>query len=304
MEHHFNPEYARKYGIEEAVFINHFQFWIKKNRACNKNLHDGRTWTYNTIGALAELFPYMSVAKVRHTVKSLVDQGVLITGNYNATQYDRTLWYAFSDENAFIEERKPVVVDEDKSENSQIHLSKLANGSAKNDKPIPYSNTDNKTDDIPLEEKIKKVRNEKKNVAKQINDIKRKVADEKTEDKIWPVCVETWFDANKELIGIEPVFSSREAKALKDICAELKRRAERSGVVWDEFSSRSRLHEFFVAASMDNWLKDNFMLFNIYNKMNSIFKTAKHGTKKPTAETRGKASGAINFAEKVRKFGG
>ena len=41
MEHHFNIEYAKKYGILEAILIDNFQFWIAKNRANGKHFHDG-----------------------------------------------------------------------------------------------------------------------------------------------------------------------------------------------------------------------------------------------------------------------
>ena len=33
MEHSFDINIAKEYGIEEAIFIKHFYFWVKKN-AC------------------------------------------------------------------------------------------------------------------------------------------------------------------------------------------------------------------------------------------------------------------------------
>ena len=38
--HSFNVDIAKKYGIEEAIFINHFAFWIKHNTTNKKNLFD------------------------------------------------------------------------------------------------------------------------------------------------------------------------------------------------------------------------------------------------------------------------
>ena len=43
MNHSFDIEHARLYGIPEAIFINHFQFWIVKNRANGTHQHDA--WT-------------------------------------------------------------------------------------------------------------------------------------------------------------------------------------------------------------------------------------------------------------------
>lgn len=43
--HSFNTDLAKKYGIEEAIFIHNFQFWINHNIANNEKNYDGRTWT-------------------------------------------------------------------------------------------------------------------------------------------------------------------------------------------------------------------------------------------------------------------
>jgi len=98
MEHHFDIDIAKEYGIAEAVLINHFQFWIAKNKANMVNFHDGKFWTYNTKSAIQELFPYLSYDQVRRALERLVEKGVLVTGNYNKIPTDRTLWYSFTDE--------------------------------------------------------------------------------------------------------------------------------------------------------------------------------------------------------------
>ena len=102
MEHSFDIEVAQEYGIAEAIFIKHFQFWIKKNKANKTHLHDGRTWTYNSIKAFMDLFPYMSQKTIRTTLEHLRSRGVLITGNYNDDACKRTLWYSFADEEKWI----------------------------------------------------------------------------------------------------------------------------------------------------------------------------------------------------------
>ena len=90
MEHHFDIEVAKEYGVVEAVFINHFQYWIVKNKANGLHQHDGRTWTYNSMKAFGELFPYLSTKSIRTVIQHLINQGVLLTGNFNETAYDRT----------------------------------------------------------------------------------------------------------------------------------------------------------------------------------------------------------------------
>jgi hypothetical protein len=130
MTHQFDVEIAMTYGIEEAIIINNLQFWIRKNRANEKNSFDGRTWTYNSRKAMVDLFPYMSESKIRRIMESLVEKGILVTGNYNKSSYDRTLWYAFNDES--------------KWQIEPLHLSKSANGNDDLARPIPDIKPDGK----------------------------------------------------------------------------------------------------------------------------------------------------------------
>ena len=132
MQHHFDTEYALKYGIEEAIVINNLQFWIIKNRANKKHFINDRTWTYNSYKAFSEIFPYWNEHKMKRILDSLIIQGILLRENYNKSGYDRTCWYAFKDENSFLQ-------------NSNLHIAELQDGSNESAKPIPYNNTVTKT---------------------------------------------------------------------------------------------------------------------------------------------------------------
>jgi hypothetical protein len=132
MEHHFNTDYALKYGIEESIVINNLQFWIIKNKANKKHLIENRTWTYNTYKAFSEIFPYWNEHKMKRILDSLVIQKVILRENYNKSGYDRTCWYAFVDEKCFLD-------------NCNNHIAELQNGSNKTATPIPYNNTNTNT---------------------------------------------------------------------------------------------------------------------------------------------------------------
>lgn len=134
MEHHFNVEIATKYGILEAVLLNNFYFWIKKNEANETGFHDGYYWTYNSTKALHKLFPYASEHKIRNALKRLEDEGLLITGNYNKSAYDRTMWYALTKNAISI------------LQNYKMEVKEKQNGICEIDTPIPYNKTDNNTD--------------------------------------------------------------------------------------------------------------------------------------------------------------
>lgn len=137
MEHSFDIEIAVEYGVIEAILLKHLYFWIKKNEANEKNKHDGYYWTYNSMKAFGELFPYVSERKIRNALKHLEAEGLLITGNYNKSAYDRTMWYALTEKGFSILQKR-------KMENS-----KKSNQNVENVKPIPDINTDKEPDKEP-----------------------------------------------------------------------------------------------------------------------------------------------------------
>lgn len=89
---------ALRYGLEEAIFLDSLMFWYKANKANQRNFREGRWWTFNSISAFVELFPWWSGKQIRRIVASCKDKGALLSENFNNNQRDRTLWYTPSDE--------------------------------------------------------------------------------------------------------------------------------------------------------------------------------------------------------------
>lgn len=147
MIHYFDVDIATEYGIEEAIVIQNFAFWISKSAANNTNLHEGRYWTYTTIAGISSLFP--EIKKARYIVDELVGNGILLKGNFNKTPMDKTCWYAFTDKGLELISRYNILA-QSICQNWQMHLPKLANGFAKigkcntNISTIIDNNTDNK----------------------------------------------------------------------------------------------------------------------------------------------------------------
>lgn len=133
MEHSFDIEIAQVYGIEAAIILKHLHFWIQKNEANDDNYFEGKYWTYNSIKAFADLFPYMTEKKIRSTLIKMEDQELIVTGNFNKSQYDRTKWYALTDKAYSILLKR------------NFHLPKKENGSSEDGKPIPDNKPDNNT---------------------------------------------------------------------------------------------------------------------------------------------------------------
>ena len=140
--HSFDIQLAAKYGIDSAIIIHHFQHWIRINRKNNKNIRDGKCWTYQSRKDIAAHFPYWSIDHVRRICEGLVEKGIIITANYNKSPIDKTLWYAFVDEEVF-------GVDDKNSKNfyerQNCHSKgKIATSNGKFATPIPDTIKDTK----------------------------------------------------------------------------------------------------------------------------------------------------------------
>ena len=123
--HHFQSALAKEFGIEEAILIDEFHHQISGSKANERNFHDGRYWTYNSLQAYERTFPYLNSGKIKRIINSLIEQNILMKGNYNANQYDRTNWYAFTDFGLSMIQK--CYIDE----------LKMTNGRVKNVRPIP-----------------------------------------------------------------------------------------------------------------------------------------------------------------------
>ena len=98
MEHSFDINIAKEYGITEAILLKNIYFWVKKNALNKTNAQDGRYWTFNSVKAFSGFFPYLNERQIKYALKKLKDCGLIITGVYNSNKRLMTLWYTLSDE--------------------------------------------------------------------------------------------------------------------------------------------------------------------------------------------------------------
>ena len=98
-KHVFDVDVAQEVGVNAAILLENIAHWIEHNRANEdkKSFHDGRYWTYNSMKAFSELFPYLKPNAVRTALKKLKDADLIIVGNFNKLAYDRTQWYALTE---------------------------------------------------------------------------------------------------------------------------------------------------------------------------------------------------------------
>ena len=123
--HTFDPDIAEIAGVIPAVIYQNLKYWIWKNAASDENCHEGQVWTFNSIKSFKLLFPYLTEKQIRSALDHLEEVGLIGSGNFNKSAYDRTKWYCLL---------------------RQMDLPKWANGNALQGEPIPNVNTDINTD--------------------------------------------------------------------------------------------------------------------------------------------------------------
>lgn len=135
--HSFDIDIAAKYGsVDLAIMIHHFEHWIRINKKLKRNFKEERTWTYQTREEIAAHFPYWNSNQVRRMTDKLVQLGVLRKGNFNRSSIDKTIWYAFENEEMFT------------IGNFANSIGNFANPCDENAKAIPHSKPHSKTEDI------------------------------------------------------------------------------------------------------------------------------------------------------------
>lgn len=133
--HSFDTDVAAMVGTTAATIAYNIQHWCEKNAANGMHEHDGRHWTYNSVSAFKDLFPYLSPKQIRTALDKLEDAGLVLSGCFNKQGRDQTKWYSFVPE---------AVVKTANCPKGQVQLPKRANPFAQKGRPLPDSKPDNK----------------------------------------------------------------------------------------------------------------------------------------------------------------
>jgi hypothetical protein len=96
MCNHFNTTVAVDYDVNIAIFIQKLSEWTFRNLANNHHVYDGHCWSYNTLEAYSEIFPFWSRRQLERVIDNAVNHGLVLKDNYNKSKYDRTCWYALT----------------------------------------------------------------------------------------------------------------------------------------------------------------------------------------------------------------
>lgn len=188
MEHYFNTDIAKDCGIEEAILLHNFHFWLSKNAANEKHFHDGLYWFYNSKKAFVDLFPYMNETKIFRSIKNLEERGFVVKGNYNTDKWDRTKWYAITKFGLTYLQTKgySTSVFDALFQNDTIDSGKMNDGALQSEQSILTNNTYTNTDS--KQEKEDTIISSKKKYSLDLTIVAQEMRD----------VVETWLAYKKE----------------------------------------------------------------------------------------------------------
>lgn len=84
-----------------AIFIENLACWIKFNASksdpAERNYHEGRYWSYNTLNDFVKYFGFWSTQNLRTIINNCIKHGLILTNTFNKKKYDNTIWYTLTD---------------------------------------------------------------------------------------------------------------------------------------------------------------------------------------------------------------
>jgi hypothetical protein len=160
------PTLAKNIGLNESIVVQQVHYWLTSS----KHEHENRKWIFNTYEEWNKQFPFWSNKTLRRIFANLVNNGILITGNFNKLGFDRTIWYTicyeklseFNGQNDHISYGQNDHMDKDNMTTS--HLVNVTTSDMVNmTTPITRYYTDNNTDNINtiVDDKITKSKERK-----------------------------------------------------------------------------------------------------------------------------------------------
>lgn len=84
-----------------CIFMANLATWIrtnaKKDDPKNRNFHEGRFWSYNSIQEFVRYFGFWSTKNIRTIIANCIKLDLIATNSFNKKKYDNTLWYTLTD---------------------------------------------------------------------------------------------------------------------------------------------------------------------------------------------------------------
>lgn len=138
------PKLAVEIGLSEAIFIQQLHYWLRKST----HKKEGHIWIYNTIREWNEQFPFWSERQIRRIIENLEKKELIVTGNFNKLQIDKTKWYRINKEKLNEISDKSSEGQNCQSYGQNVHMERTfcPDGLDKMSTPLPEITTESTTD--------------------------------------------------------------------------------------------------------------------------------------------------------------
>ncbi|MFC4802586.1 conserved phage C-terminal domain-containing protein [Neobacillus sp. GCM10023253] len=101
------PSLAVKMGLNEAIVLQQIHYWIQSS----SHVIEGRKWIFNTYKDWQKQMPFWSESTIKRIIRSLEEQGFLISANWNKLKLDKTKWYTIDYQRLEAMEDGPAITD-------------------------------------------------------------------------------------------------------------------------------------------------------------------------------------------------
>lgn len=88
---------AKKVGANAAIVHAKIAYYVIKNKEENRNLYEGRFWTYLTYEDISRYVGFLSPKAVRTAIDKLRKANLITTGHFNQLAADHTNWYTIDE---------------------------------------------------------------------------------------------------------------------------------------------------------------------------------------------------------------
>jgi hypothetical protein len=94
--HLLGSSLARRYGVHAALVVKHIWDEVCANERAERCSFAGKTWMRSSQMMFTAIMPYLTKNMVRRALERLMEQGVIVRGEFGESPFDRTSWYAFT----------------------------------------------------------------------------------------------------------------------------------------------------------------------------------------------------------------
>lgn len=95
MEHNFDLDVAKKYGLNVAIFLQDASSCTEYLLINKNNISQGLCWIRDTVEVLFKIFPYWTRHQLEQTMREAENQSLIVSAYYNPPEDLVELWNVF-----------------------------------------------------------------------------------------------------------------------------------------------------------------------------------------------------------------